>query len=102
MPGRGGSGLTARHGVDQVVYADDFQVDVAPRSVDQVVAANGREIAIARVNNDVEFWIREFQSGSKGNRATVGRVERIQLYVTGNATGAANAGYQGQRLQIDF
>ena len=40
MAGRGWSGLASGHRVDQIIYADDFEIDVAPRGVDQVVAAD--------------------------------------------------------------
>src|SRR5438105_36359 len=38
--------LPARHCIDQVVYADDLQVDIAPRRMHQVIPSNRGKIAI--------------------------------------------------------
>src|SRR5215471_933552 len=42
MAGSCGRGLAAGHRVNQIVDADDLQVDVAPRGVNQVIAADRR------------------------------------------------------------
>src|SRR5512146_2686071 len=78
---RGRSGLPASHAVDQVVYADNLDVDVAPRGVDQVIAANSRQVAVTGVNNDVQLRIGQLKPGSERNGATVSRVERIEIHV---------------------
>ena len=41
--------MPARHRVNQVVDADHFQVNVAPRGVDQVIASDGRQVTVAGV-----------------------------------------------------
>jgi hypothetical protein len=100
--GSGGRGLAAGHGVDQIVDADDFQIDVAARGVNQMIAADGREIAVAGIDDHVQLGIRQLQSGGERNGAAVRGVERIELHVAGHAPGAADAGNQRQRSQIDF
>ena len=54
VPGRGRRGLAARHGVDQVVHADDLHIHVAARGVDQMIAADGEQVAIARVDHHLQ------------------------------------------------
>ena len=46
MAGRGGRGLAAGHRIDQVIHADDFQIDVAAGGMDQMIAADSREVAV--------------------------------------------------------
>ena len=99
---RGRRGLSAGHGVDQVVDADDFQVDVAPRRVNQVIAADGEQVAVAGVDHDVQLGIRQLQSGGERNRAAVRGMERILVHVSGDAAGAADAGDDGQIFEIDL
>ena len=98
----GGRGLAASHGVDQIVHADDFQVDVAARGVDQMIAADGGKIAVAGIDDDVQLWVCQLQPGGERNGAAVRGMERIQFDVAGHAPGTADARDQGQRLQIDF
>ena len=98
----GGRSLAAGHGVNQIVDADDLQIDVAARGVDQMIAADRRKIAIAGIDNDVQLGVRQFQSGGERDGAAVRGVEGIQLDVARHAPGAADARHQGQRSQIDF
>ena len=97
MIGSGGRGLAAGHGVDQIVDADDFEIDVAAGGVDQMIASDGREIAVTGVDDYVQLWIRQLEAGGEGNGAAVRGVERIQLDVARHASGAADAGDQSQR-----
>ena len=96
-PGVVGRGLPAGHGVDQVIDADHFQIDIAPRRVDQVIAANRRKIAVSRVHHDVQLGVRQLQARGKRNGAPVRGVEGVQLHVARHAPGAADAGNQRQR-----
>ena len=51
--GSGGRSLAAGHGVDKVVNADDFQIDVSARGVNQVIATDGREISVPGIDDNV-------------------------------------------------
>ncbi len=102
MPRRGGRGLASGHGVEQIVHADDFQIDVAARGVDQMIAADGGKIAVPGIDDHVQLWVGQFETGGKRNRAAVGGMERIEFDVARHASGTADAGDQGERLQIDF
>ena len=67
-----------------------------------MIAADGGKIAVAGVHHNVQLGIGQLQAGGEGNGAAVGGVERIELDVAGNAAGAADAGNQCQRFQIDL
>jgi len=102
VTGSGGRGLATGHGIDQIVDADDFEVDVAARGVNEMIAADGGEIAVAGIDNDVKLGIRQLEAGGERNGAAVRSVERIELDVAGHAAGAADAGDQGKRSRSIF
>jgi hypothetical protein len=77
VPGCRRRSLATRHRVDQIVHADDFQVDVAPCCMNQVIPANRRQIAISGVDHNVQLGISELQSGGERNRAAMRRVKRV-------------------------
>ena len=89
--GRRRRGLAACHRVDQVVDAHDLDIEVAPRGVDQVIAADRGQVAIAGVDHHRQLGVREFEPGGERNRAAVRGVERIELRVSGDASRAADA-----------
>ena len=68
--------------------------------MNQVVAADGEQVAVARIDHHVQLGIGQLQAGGEGNRAAVRGVERIQVHVAGDASGAANAGHDGNILQV--
>jgi hypothetical protein len=72
---RGGRSLTTCHTVDQVVDADHLDVDVTARGVNQMVAANGRKVAIPRINHNVQLRVGQLQSGGKRDGAAMCGVE---------------------------
>src|SRR5664279_1961888 len=93
--------LSASHGIDQVVNADDFDVYVTARGVNQVIAADCEQIAIAGVNHNVQLGVCQLQAGGEWNSATVRGVERVLFDVAGNTPGATGctgrvAGYVKQ------
>jgi hypothetical protein len=72
-------GLASGHGIDEIVDADDFQIDIAASCVNEVIAANGREIAIARVHDHVEPGIGQLQPCGERNRAAMRSVKGVEL-----------------------
>ena len=95
--GSGRSGLSSGHRINKVVHADHLEIDVATRRVNQVVTANRGEIAVSRINDDVQLGIREFQASGKGDGAAMCGVKGIQFDVAGDATGTADARDERQR-----
>ena len=89
---RGGRILAAGHAVDVVVEADHGQAEVAARRVDQVVAADGGAVAVSGEDDDVQLGIGKLDAGGKGDGAAVGRVDGVEVQITGCAGGAADAG----------
>src|SRR5208283_2949177 len=92
----------AGHGIDQIVHADDLQIDVPARGVNQMIAADGRKIAIPGIYDHVQLWVCQLQARREGNGAAVRGMERIEFDVTRHASRAADARDQGQRSQVDF
>jgi len=69
---RGGwAGLSAGHGINQVINADDLEVHIAARGVNQVIAADRKQVAIAGIDHHIQLGIRQLQPGGEGNRAAV-------------------------------
>src|SRR6266576_3116194 len=102
MPRGGWRSLAASHRVNQVVHADDLQINIAPRSVDQVITANRREITVARIDHNIQFRIRQLQASRKRDRAAVRRMKRIKLHISRHTASAADPRDQRKRLKIDL
>src|SRR5271165_2202336 len=68
--------------------------------MNQVVAADSEQIAVTGIDHDIQFGIGQLQPGCERNRPPVRSVERIQLHVAGNASGAADARHDGDVLQV--
>ena len=102
MTGRSGRGLAAGHRIDQVIHADDFQIDVAAGGMDQMIAADSREVAVAGINHDVQLRVGELQSGGEWDGAPMRGVERVELHISGDAPCATNSRNQGQGLQVNL
>ncbi len=102
VAGSSWSRLASRHRIDKVVDADHLEVDIAARGVNQMIAADGRKVAVARVDHYIEVGIGKLQSGGKRNRAPVRGVERVKLHVSSHAARAADSGDKRQSLKIDF
>lgn len=83
--------LAARHAVDVVVEHDDREVHIAAAAVDEVIAADGRAVAIARDDDDVEVRVGELDARRERNGAAVRRVQGIKVHVARGARRAANA-----------
>jgi hypothetical protein len=60
--------------------------------VDEVVATDGCQIAIARENHDMELGICEFYPGCKGNCTPMGGVERVGSDIAGCPRGTPDTG----------
>src|SRR5208283_504015 len=73
----GGGDLAARHSVDPVVHTEDGHGDVAAGGVDQVVAADGGQVAVAAHHHDVLPGHGRLDAGGKGDRTPVGGVQDV-------------------------
>ena len=82
--------LAARHPVDVVVHDDRRDVDIAPRGVDEVVAAYRRAVAVARHHDDLELRPRELDARGEGEGPAVGRMQGVEVEVADGAGGAAD------------
>ena len=60
--------------------------------MNQMIAADGEQVAVAGVDHDVQLGIGQLQPGGERNGAAMRGVKRIQVDVTGDASGAADAG----------
>src|SRR5277367_7082280 len=73
---RGWSCLTASHCVNKVIDADDLKVQVAPCRMNQVISADGEQVAIPAVHHHVQLWIGQLQASSKRDRTAMSSVKR--------------------------
>jgi hypothetical protein len=97
---RGRRCLASGHRIGQVIDADYFEVHVAPRSMNKMIAADGEQIAVTRVDHYLQFGIRQLQSGSERDGSPVRRVERIQPGISGDASRAADPGDHRDLIQV--
>lgn len=88
----GGAVLALGQPVDPVVEEQDLEVDVAPEGVDQVVAADGQRVAVARDDPDGQVAAGGGEAGGDGRGAAVDRVHPVGVHVVREAGGAADAG----------
>src|SRR5271166_380931 len=70
--------------------------------MNQVVAADGKQIAITGVHHHVQLGVRQLQTGGERNGAAVRGVKRILIDVSGDAARATDAGYDGEVLGVDL
>jgi hypothetical protein len=88
--------------VVEVVDADDRQVDVAARGVEEVVAADGHEVPVAAEDHDMELGVGQLEARGERNGPAVGRVEGIDLDVAGDPARAADPRDDGQLVERDL
>src|SRR5579863_1919576 len=67
-----------------------------------MIATDGRQVAIAGIDDNVQLGVCQLQSSSEWDGAAVRGMERIQLDVARHAARASDARDQSQRFQIDF
>ena len=96
-----GSDLPAGHAVGEVVIADDHDVHVAARRVDEVVAADTGEVALAAEYHHFRVRSGQLESGCNGNGASMRRVNGIEIDVARNTAGTADAGNHRQFVGIN-
>src|SRR5450631_1887069 len=99
--GRGRGDLATGHAVGEIVHTDHHQIHVPPGGVHEVIAADGSQIPIAGVNDDLQFWIGQFEASGKGNGPAVGGVKGIDVQIAGYAAGAADARDHRHLIEID-
>src|ERR1019366_9399448 len=102
LGGSGRPGLAAGHGIGEIIDADHLDVHIAARGVNEVVAADGEQVAIAGVDHHLQLRVGELESGGEGDGAPVGGVEAVQVGVSGDATRAADTGDDGDLVQVQL
>src|SRR3954451_17388350 len=65
-----------------------------------MIAADGEQIAVARVDDYLQIRIRQFESGGERDGAAMCGVERVQLHIAGHPTRAANPRYDSYAVQV--
>ncbi len=102
FPGRGGRGLAARHGVGQVVDADHLDIHVAPRGVDEVIAADGEQVAIARVHHHGSSGFESFSPVANGMARPCVVWNESSARIPGHAAGASDPRHDRHLIQIQL
>src|SRR6202041_1191394 len=88
--------------INLIVEHQNFQADVAAQHVNGVIAADGKRIAIASGDPDVEVRADEFHAGGDRRSAAVNGVEAENVHVIRETAGAADAGDENQFFLGDF
>src|ERR1019366_7613254 len=75
---------------------------IAAGGVNEVVAPDGEQVAIARVDHHLQLRVGEFESRGEGDGASVGGVEAVEIGVPGDTAGAADAGDDCHLIQVEL
>ena len=100
--GRGGRGLFFGEAVDEVVHDDVGHFDVFAGGVVDVVAADGKGVAVAAKDENMQVRARKRDAGCKGKRPSVDVVHSVRLDEVGKAAGTTDAGDCGDFFVPDF
>lgn len=69
--------------------------------MDEMVAADGRGVAVAHGHEDVELGAGQLQARGEAEGAAVQGVHGVEVHVAGDAGGAADAGHEADLLLRD-
>ena len=69
--------------------------------MDQVIAADGGAVAVAREDDHMQFGVCHLNAGSEGDGAAVRCVDRVEVKVARRAGRAADAGHNNNILAVD-
>ena len=73
------------------IKKDDLEPDIAPHGMDEMVAADGKSIAVAGDDPNRQFRPRHLQAGGNGRGAPVDGVHAIGFHVVRKPAGTADA-----------
>ncbi len=95
-----GSGriLSLGQTVNAVVEHQDLDADVPAESVNSMVAADGKRIAVAGRDPDFKLGMGDLNAGGDSGCAAVNGMEPVGIHVIRKAAGAADAGYDDEFL----
>src|SRR6266403_4623617 len=81
--GRGRRGLLFGQAIDEVVHDKIDHVDVLPRPMIEMVAADGKTVTVATKQEDMQVGSGQADAGSKGNGAAVNEMRAVAVYEIG-------------------
>ena len=84
--------MSAGHAVDEIIHADNGDIQVSPGGMDEMIAAYAEYIAISGEDHYFHVGLGQVQTGGKRNGPSVSGVEGIHFQITGHSAGAADAG----------
>jgi len=77
--GRCGRGLLFGQAIDEVVHDEIDHVDVLARAMIEMIATDGKTVAVAPKKKDMEVGPGQADAGSKGNGAAVNEVRAVTV-----------------------
>src|SRR5205807_3497094 len=89
---RGGRILPFGETIDFVIEENDLHVQVTADGMDQVVAADGEAVAVARDDPYLQIGPADLQSRRKGRGTPVDTVKAVGVHVVRKTAGAADSG----------
>ena len=83
--------MTPSHAVDTVVHDDGSDIDVAPGSMDEMVAADRQRVAVTHRYNQVKLGTTQFNTRRKRQCAAMDGMQCMKIYITRHPGRTADA-----------
>ena len=89
-----GSGRVLPFGqaVDFIVEENDIDIDIAADGVDEMVASDGKSVAVSGDDPYGEVGVMALEAGGEGRGAAMNGMETVGVHVVGETGGASNSG----------
>src|SRR6476619_671263 len=100
--GRGGRSLLFGQAIDEVVHDEIDHVDVLPRAMIEMVAADGKTVAVAPQQKNMQVGPGQADAGSKRNGAAVNEVRAVTVDEIGKTRRTADPGKRDDLFVIEL
>jgi len=100
--GRCGRGLLFGQAIDEVVHDEIDHVDVLPRAMIEMVAADGKTVAVAPKQKNMQVGPGQADAGSKRNGAAVNEVRAVTVDEIGKTRRTADPGKRDDLFVIEL
>ena len=93
--------LASGHAVVEVVYANHREIHVPPCGMDEMIAADGEQVAVAAEHDHVELRVGQFHARREGNGPAVGGVIGVELDVACRTPRTPDPRYHHRLVEIE-
>ena len=95
-------GLLFGQAIDPVVHDDVSHLDVLARGMVDMIPANGKRVAVAAKDEDVQIGPRQRDAAGKGQGAAMNEMGAVGLDKIGEPAGTTDAGHGGDLFLPQF